>query len=40
VTSLGGRMEVASAPGEGTQVRVLLPALRPAGATAVQEHAV
>ena len=40
VTSLGGRMEVASAPGAGTRVRVMLPALRPAGAAAVQEHAI
>jgi signal transduction histidine kinase len=37
VTSLGGRMEVQSAPGEGTRVRVLLPALKPAGAVAAQE---
>jgi len=39
VTSLGGRMDVASEPGTGTRVRVLLPALRPAGASAIQEHA-
>jgi signal transduction histidine kinase len=38
VASLGGRMEVASAPGAGTRVRVLLPALRPAGAAAMQEQ--
>ena len=40
VTSLGGRMEVASAPGQGTRMRVLLPALKPAGAAAVQERVV
>jgi putative PEP-CTERM system histidine kinase len=37
VTSLGGRMEVQSEPGAGTRVRVLLPALKPAGVTAAQE---
>ena len=39
VSSLGGRMDVVSEPGVGTRVRVVLPALRPAGATAVQEQA-
>jgi len=38
VASLGGRMEVHSTPGAGTRVRVLLPALRPAGAAAMQEQ--
>ena len=32
-------MEVQSEPGVGTKMRVLLPALRPAGATAAQEQA-
>jgi signal transduction histidine kinase len=39
VASLGGRIDVQSQPGEGTKVRVLLPALRPAGSPALQEHA-
>ena len=40
VASLGGRMDVVSEPGAGTRVRVVLPALRPAGSPAVAEHAV
>ena len=39
VASLGGRMDVDSKPGVGTRVRLLLPALRPAGAPAAQEQA-
>ena len=39
VTSLGGRIEVHSESGVGTKVRVVLPALRAAGAPAAQEHA-
>jgi putative PEP-CTERM system histidine kinase len=39
VHSLGGRMEVESEPGIGTRIRVLLPALLPAGVAAVQEQA-
>jgi putative PEP-CTERM system histidine kinase len=38
VASLGGRIDVHSEPGAGTRVRVLLPALQPAGSAAVQEQ--
>jgi len=39
VAGLGGRMDVVSEPGVGTRLRVVLPALRPAGPPAVAEHA-
>jgi len=38
VNGLGGRIEIRSAPGAGTLVRVLLPALRPAGASTIPEQ--